>query len=437
MDFSKLRPFQIVFLIVFGLLALIGLVVFATSGVGGNSSKIGSVTIWGTLPSDAINKELASLTTADKSYGKVTYVQEPANSFDNDLADAIASGNGPDMIIINQEQLLGEQNKINVIPFSTVPQRTFIDTYLPEDQLYLTSTGTYGIPFVLDPLVLYYNQTLLSQAGIATPPSSWEAVTGLAPALTHSNSTGLTQSAIAFGTYGNIENARAILSLLFLQAGSTITQASTVSVRSVLSESQNGTLTGVSPVAAALNFYTQFADPSRTVYSWNGSISSAQQAFLANTLALYVGYASEEPEIKAANPNLSYDMASIPQPQTSPVKIDYGLAYAFALPKASRNPAGAIMVAQAMTSPSYLLPVAQSLSMAPANRTILTPSANDLYSPVYYPEALWSSGWLSPPPAITDSIFGAMINTIASGQSTATNAVNTTDQALDAALSPS
>lgn len=430
-----MRPFQIIFLVVFGLLALIGLLVFATSsGLGGNTSKVGVVTIWGTLPQAAVTAELAALSQADKSYGKVVYVQEPADTFDANLADAIASGTGPDMVLISQEQLLSEENKINIIPFSSISQRTFIDTYLPEDQLYLTSTGTYGIPYVLDPLVLYYNKTLLNQAGVALPPASWEAVTGLAPALTHTTPTGITQSTIAFGTYTNIENARAILSLLFLQAGSSITQLSNVGVRSTLGADANTSITGVSPVAAALNFYTQFADPSRTVYSWNPSFASARQQFLAGSLAFYIGFASEQPELAAANPNISFDMAPIPQPQTSATKVDYGLAYAFAIPKASRNATGAFLTAQALSSPTYLSAAAQALSMAPADRSILTPSASDSFAPIYYPEALVASGWLSPAPATTDSIFSAMITSVTSGQYQATAAVSAADQALDASL---
>jgi ABC-type glycerol-3-phosphate transport system substrate-binding protein len=438
MDSLKtLHPFQIILMSVFAMFALVGLIFFANSkGLSSNASAVGSVVIWGTLPSDAITKELQAISTVDKSYSKVTYVQQQPATFDSQLANAIASGNGPDLIIINQEQILNESSKLNIIPFSSISQRAFSSTYLPEDQLFLTTTGTYGIPFVLDPLVLYYNQNILIQAGIPTPPGTWEAVTGMVPALTHNTlNTAAAQSGIALGTYNNIENARGILSVLFMQAGSPITQSSNLGVRSVLSNAANSTTyTGVSPVAAALNFYTQFSDPSRTVYTWNSGNSSAKQAFLAGELALYVGYASEEPQIKAGNPNLSFDMAQIPQLQTSTSKADYGLAYAFAVPKASHNAKGAFLAATALTGISYLPNVAQSLSMAPANRMLLTPPANDLYAAIYYPDALIANGWLSPDSVTTDSIFSAMITNISTGKYQSADAVNITDQALDTAL---
>ena len=268
-------------------------------------------------------------------------------------------------------------------------------------------------------------------------PASWEAVTGLAPTLTHSSKAGISQSAVAFGSYANVENARAILSLLFLQTGSAITQVTSAGPRSTLQQSANGSITGVSPISAALNFYTQFADPSRTVYSWNASFTSARQAFLAGNLALYIGFASEQPQLQAANPNLIFDMAPIPQPLTASTKIDYGEAYAFAIPKASRNQSGALLAAYALAGIKTLPIAAQGLSMAPANRSLLVPSASDIYSPVYYPEALVATGWLSPAPATTDSIFSAMITNITSGKYNASAAVNSADQALTAALAAS
>lgn len=430
-----LRPFQVVLIAIFVLFAFGGLYLFAIyKGFGNSADKIGTVVIWGTLPQAAVTAEINALTNSNKEYGKVSYVQEQSADFDSDLGNAIASGNGPDLIIISQEQLLSEEGKIVPIPFSSIPERTFVNTYLPEDSLYLTSSGSYAIPYLLDPLVLYYNQNLLASNGIATPPTTWEAVTGLAPALSKVNTgESILQSAIAFGTYTNIEDARAILSLLFLQAGNTITSNSSLGIRSTLAVGAT-TLDGTPPAISALNFYTQFADPSRTVYSWNSAISSAQQAFLTGKLAFYVGYASEEPFIKAANPNLNFDMAPIPQPQTATNSVDYGLAYAFAIPKASQNPKGAYAVATALTSGNYLPIAANAASMAPANRYLLTPPASDLYAPVYYPEALVAQGWLSPAPSVTDGIFSSMISSITSGQLQAPDALTKADEALDAAL---
>jgi ABC-type glycerol-3-phosphate transport system substrate-binding protein len=433
--FGTMRPFQVIVLIIFVLLAFIGLYLFSTfSGFGNSANQIGVVVVWGTLPQQAVQTELNTLTTTEKQFSKVTYVEQPAASFDQNLADAIASGDGPDMIIISQEQLLGEENKLNVIPFSSIPQRTFINTYLPEFSLYLTSTGTYGIPFVLDPLVLYYNQNILEAANVPVVPKTWEAITGLAPTLTKvSPDQSLQQSAIDFGEYNNVDNARDVLSLLFLQSGTTITTSQTSGVVSTLANTGTNT-DGTTPAEAALSFYTQFSDPTRTVYSWNSSMDDARNVFVSGNLAFYVGFASEETGLKATNPNLNFDMAEIPQPQTAPHAADYGIAYAFAIPKASKNPSGAYATAMALTGANSLPGVSQSLGMAPGQRALLVASPSDAYAPVYYPDALIAEGWLSPPPAGIDQVFSAMIANITSGRYQTRNAIDMADSALDAAL---
>jgi len=420
---------------VFILFAIVGLFLFANfTGFGTTAAKIGTVTIWGVLPEGAVSPELDALKAQQKEYANVQYVQKPADTFDAVLSDGIASGIGPDVILISQEQLLAEKNKLNVIPFSVISERAYLASFVPLTELFLTSQGTYGIPFTVDPLVLYYNRTLLSSAGIAMPPSTWEAITGLAPRLTQKNGAQVVKSAIALGSYQNVPNASAILSLLFFQAGSPITTLSNGTVRAALTQSTAGNTVGVNPAESALSFYTQFADPAKTVYSWNGSLPDARQAFTSGDLALYLGFASEEPFLAAANPNLDFDMAAVPQPAMSQVRTTYGRAYAFAIPKATRNETGGIAVARALTTKELALQAAHALSMAPAERALLSPAANDKFAAVFYPEALVAKGWLSPLPERTDSIFAAMIGTILSGRSSVQDALEKANQALDSAF---
>lgn len=428
--FSSMKPFQVVLLIIFGFLLLLGLVLFSRfGGFGGNSNKIGSVTVWGTLPQSSMETVLNALRNSNSQYQAVQYVQKDESTFDNDLAQAIATGQGPDLILISQEMLATERTKLSVIPFSVIPQRTFLDSYLPIDDLFLATNGTYGLPLAVDPLVMYYNRNTLTQAGVAVPPSTWEGMTSLAQQLSSASAGTVSQSTLPFGSYDNVENARAIVSLLLLQAGNPITSVSGSGVRGALDSSDTGT-----PAQSALTFYTQFADPVKTVYTWNSSIPSARQAFLSGTLAFYPGYASELPSLKAANPNLPFDMMAMPQPQNAGQRLTYGRAYAFSIPATSKNPTGAENVAITLSSASFAPAVSQALSMAPALRSALTPSASDPYAPIYFPQALIAQGWLSPSPATTDSIFSTMISNITSGRMSVGQALTTANQALDAAF---
>lgn len=432
--FSGMKPFQLVLLGIFAFLLVLGLVLFSRfGGFGGSGAAVGTVTIWGTLPQSSMETVLNALRTSSADYQGVQYVQKDENTFDTALAQAISTGSGPDLVLISQEMLVTEQAKLSVVPFSVISERTYIDTYLPIYESFLAQNGTYGIPFAVDPLVMYYNRTALVQAGIPTPPTTWEGVTSLTQQLTRASSGTVAMSTIPFGSYSNVENARAIVSLLLLQAGNSISAVSQSGLHGTLTAvgSDNAAVT---PAQSALNFYVQFADPIKTVYTWNSAVPSARQAFLSGSLVFYPGFASELPALAAANPNLDFDMMAVPQPQTTMQKVTYGKAYAFGIPASSKNATGAQKVAIALSGSGFAQTISQALSMAPATRASLTPASNDRYAPIYYPQALIAKGWLSPSPATTDSIFSTMIRNITSGSLSIGDALNTANQALDAAL---
>ncbi|MEK7510914.1 MAG: extracellular solute-binding protein [Patescibacteria group bacterium] len=428
---SNLRPFQVIILAVFGLAALIGLVVFASfQGFGRTDKDVGSVTIWGTLPQRDLEVAMNEFKRLHKEYALVTYVERPAATFDTDIANAIASGTGPDLILLQQEHLAAERARLSVIPFSSISERDYRDVYLPAFSIFLTADGSYGIPLLVDPIVLYYNKDALASAGVATPPRTWEAVTGLTPTLTRSTDAGtITRSAIALGGYDNVMNAHAIISLLFFQSGQSIVEGGRAAL------SRGGESYGVSTAESALNFYSDFANPSKTTYTWNRSLPTSRLMFATGDLVFYLGFASERDAIVATNPNLAFDMAAVPQPGTASTRSTYGRIYALAVPKASKNPNGAYEVALALTQSDVLPLIARGAGMAPGVRSLLIPATTDLYEPVYYPEALVARGWLSPAPATLDAIFAAMIGNVTSGRMNTKEALTTADQALTAALS--
>ena len=185
MDYDQIKPFRIIVLAVFALVAVVGLFMFARfEGFDNGEDAIGTVTIWGTLPEEAVSSQIETLREEQPAFARVSYVQIPLATFGAELAEALAIDEGPDMVLISQEQLLSERNKLSVIPYSSISQRDFLDSFVPITELYLTDKGTYGIPIAIDPLVMYYNRTLLASAGVPQPPSTWEAVLGLSDRIT-------------------------------------------------------------------------------------------------------------------------------------------------------------------------------------------------------------------------------------------------------------
>ncbi|MFA5942282.1 MAG: extracellular solute-binding protein [Candidatus Paceibacterota bacterium] len=432
----KISLFQGVLLGVFGLAALIGLFVFATyTSDGSKEDAVGAVVIWGTLPKEGVQSALVEIAKSATALKSVSYVQKDSATLQNDLAAAIATGAAPDLVLASQEELHAIAKFIMPIPSSTLSAAAFTNTFIGEGELFAAPDGYYGIPFLVDPLVLFSNRSLLASNGIARPPATWEALTGLVPGtavLTPARQ--ITRGLIALGTYDNVHNARGILSTLFLQTGAPISSYSfSGDLVADLGEKLSGGA-GAPVGQAVLGFYTQFADPSKVSYTWNASLPDSQQAFLAGDLALYIGYASEARFFAAANPNLTFGVAPLPQPATAETKSVYGLVYAFMIPNGAKNASGAYQAAALLTNLEEQAVAAAETGLAPTVLNGLAVAPDDPVAAVAYAEALYAKGWLSPLPADTDVVFSSMIGGVISGRSTLAAALASAGRSLNALL---
>jgi ABC-type glycerol-3-phosphate transport system substrate-binding protein len=429
----KISVFQAVLLGAFGLLAVVGLVVFATYSGGSGKSSIGPVTVWGPFPKDAMAEALSTLANGNDDLKSVTYVEVRPDTLEDDYINAVAAGKGPDLILISQEDLGRLRPTLAPIPYSSITERQFKDAFADGASVFMAADGIYGVPIAIDPLVMYFNKTMLASAGIAAPPATWEAVAGLVPKVTQVSGQAVANPLIALGTYANVHGARGILSALFLQAGVPIASAGQGGVPSVSLVGQSSS--GESAGAAVVRFYTSFANPAQPNYDWNASFADSRQQFVAGKLALYLGYASELSYLKQANPNLVFDVAKLPQPGTATARASYARFYAFAIPRTAANPSGAFSAAVALTSDagdSALVKAAGTL--APAKRSLLGADTEDPYAAVFNGEALIAKGWLSPAPLQTDQAFGAMITSVITGASSVTDALSAAERAIRAAL---
>lgn len=430
----KISLFKGILLGVFGISALIGLFVFATYTNEGVGSSSGPVLIWGVLPAADMQAVLSDAVQADAAMEGVSYEQKDSATLAADLAVAIATGAAPDLILASQEQLSALAKFIMPIDPGTISARSFASTFIEGGRIFTAPDGAgyYGLPFLVDPLLLYANRPILSSSGIARPPATWEALTGLVPSVAElSPSRQITRGLIGLGPYANVRNARAILSSLFLQQGVPLSVYSpgTGSLSANLGLS---TASGQPPGPAVLGFYTQFSDPSKVSYTWNSSLPDSQRAFLAGDLALYLGYASEARYLRSANPNLEFEAAPLPQPATASIKRAYGLVYALMIPRGAANPEGAFQAAVSLTGASRS--AALHTGLAPAALTELTAPPDDPLAEAAYAETLYTRGWLSPSPADTDAVFSAMIIDVISGRSTPEAALASAERSLTSLL---
>jgi multiple sugar transport system substrate-binding protein len=169
----------------------------------------------------------------------------------------------------------------------------------------------YGFPLSVDSLALFYNKDLLSAAGIATPPDDWTEFLSDVEKLTQYDDAGnIKQSGAAIGTADNVERATDILSLLMIQNG---TQMTDDQGRVAFHLIPDGTPADIFPGLDAVEFYTDFSDPTKKAYAWNTSMPSSFEAFTTGKTAFFFGYSYHLPLIRTAAPKLNFAVSGMPQ----------------------------------------------------------------------------------------------------------------------------
>jgi ABC-type glycerol-3-phosphate transport system substrate-binding protein len=420
---KSLSKFQLFF---FGVLivAIVVAIGFFALSKSSNNGAVSNVTIWGTLPSATMQTflqrpEMISILAAKKV--SITYVSKPVETFDQDVVEAIASGKGPDAVMISQDAILQYLDKIVLIPYTSFSERSFKDPqkgYVQEAELFLTKNGIAALPFTIDPMVMYWNRTMLTNAGIASPPTLWSQLYAADGVISKINKIdvnhNIIKTALALGTYNNISHAKDILSLLISQAGSSIVKTDTQgNLQSALADS-NGTASA-NGTQAAISFYTQFADPAKSIYSWNTALPLSRDAFTAGDLALYFGYASELNNISTRNPNLNFDAALMPQSQSSSANITFGKVYGLSILKSTPNVTATANAIIALSSSAAQAVWSDVSGYPPVTRDLLDVKPASPFMSVFYIAALQSWGWLDPNRSVTDGIFGDMIRSVLSG----------------------
>jgi len=432
---KNVSTFQIVFLAVFILIAVVGVAVFA--GFGGSSRvPVPKATIWGTVPSYYVNEMVRNI-NIQSTIIEVSYVEKDPETFQAEFVNALAEGVGPDAVLLTDDMLYSQKNKLQPIPYTVFPQRDYLNTFIDGASMFATKDGILGIPLSVDPMVMYYNKNILARNAVSRPPLTWKEMTQIAPVIIQRTDTStIVQSLVPFGEYTNVKNAKEILATLFFQTGNNITEQNelTGEVFSVIDkdldrgEDESGT-----PTESVLNFYTSFANPSKSLYTWNRSLPNSENAFLDGSLAFYFGYAGEIQRLQDKNPNLNFDVAQIPQEEGGVPNV-YGKMTAFAIVKNSKNFNGALGVISKLTEKASIELWRDIYNLPPVRRDLLAEPAKDPYMTVFYRSAIQSKSWHDPSPADSDIVFRDMIESITSGKDKLSNAVGDAKLKLDRLL---
>jgi ABC-type glycerol-3-phosphate transport system substrate-binding protein len=427
------KLFQYVVTGIFIFFIILGAILFSTYRSSTSTENAINITMWGTLPEDEFSAFVTRyFSDRDLKY-TVNYVEREPSNFDRDLVEAIASGSGPDAIILPEDMVVRYSNKIYTIPYEVMPELNFKQTFVQEGELYLNASGVLALPFSIDPLVMYWNRDIFNNVSVTRPPTTWAEITLLTSKIIKKDQAkNILTSVVALGEFSNVTNAKNILSTMFVQAGNPIVRYDSTdgTFSSVLKES--GTKT--SPTALAFQFYTNFSNPVRPEYSWNRAMPNSIDAFANGDLAIYFGFASEFLTIKNKNPNLNFDVALLPQIQGAKVNSTFGNMLGLAIMKSSANPAGSYSVISALTSAEAVPFWKDIFNIPSARRDILSVPEKSAIKTVFNQSAVISKGWLDPNNTETSKIFQEMVESYTTGRSTVEDALNIASNRLDVVL---
>ncbi len=366
---------------------------------------------------------------------RVTYVQKNIETYEDELVDALAAGSGPDIFSIHNDWLPKHQDKLAAAPAGVMSLREFKESFVEVANFDLVSEEKiYALPLAMDVLALYYNKDILASAGIARSPQSWEEVVNLTPKLTRIDSQGnFVRQAIALGAADNINRSTDILSLLMLQNGTPFYSPDRFSAtldQNLRDESGNP----FSPGTRALEFYTQFANPAKTTYTWNNRSNNSIEAFSSGKVAMILSYSYLRPVLSGKAPFLNYGIAAAPQIDPQGTRINYANYWAEGVSKQSRHTEAAWQFLKFITSREVLPKYYEVQKQASSRIDLLEGQLADPEIGVFAEQALSARSFYKSDSDAVESILVQMINDVVLRNISAQEAIRAAAQKINLLL---
>lgn len=421
----------------FGIFAIVAVLIFAATkqntGSGDADPAKGSLEMWGTIPQPQIQRYISEVQLTYQGL-QILYRDIDEEDFTSRLTEALAAGKGPDLVMIPDTLFIKNRDRLFPIPSANLTQTVFKQEFIDHADMLIGSEGIYGFPAFLDPLVMYYNRDIYADAFLLDPPRTWDELMQHAEDIAVVDNFGDIQRAgVNIGTFNNNNHADDILAMMIIQAGNPITrEASNGLILSVLEGDES--TPNVAP--KVLDFYASFADPIRNNYSWNTGLPEARTAFLQGDLGIYFGYASEYDTIVERNPNLNFEIASVPQLTDSLGARGFGKMTFIGITKLSDNIAGGFLVARKMTSSEFATSLASTAGVSTARRDLLRNRPPDLRPAIIRDSAVISRSWHVPDLIQSRQFFANALAAVRSGAVSSDSAIKQVSAELNSLLFP-
>lgn len=422
---SLARP-SVISLVILSLLTLTG---FGCKPQVGNITDINTniqLTMWGLWQN---SDQLSSIITTYKEqtgveiqYKKIASVAE----YRKKLLEQFAVGRGPDIFVIHHTWVDKDKALMAPAPAGIIDERAlreeFVEVVVSD---VLREEGIYALPISVDTLALFYNKDIFNSAGIVNPPRSWTDFQHIVEQLTQLTPFGtIKQSAAALGTAANINRAADILQLLMLQSGTPIIDSS----------GESASLTSQAAVNS-LVFYTDFANKSKKVYTWDLQQDYSIDSFTEGKTAMMINYSYHIPTIRAKNPRLRTAVAPVPQISDSK-KINFASYWPYTVSKKSSEQQAAWQFLRYLTNTENSATLNKTLKVPPARRDGVIRVMRDPTMGIFAEQTLTAVSWPRADIVATDAIFNNLIDSVVKGAATATESLRRARDQLNQLRTP-
>ncbi|HBI17069.1 MAG: hypothetical protein UR60_C0042G0008 [Candidatus Moranbacteria bacterium GW2011_GWF2_34_56] len=312
---------------IIALLLVVFMIVPIISGCAETKSQkyLVDLEIWGSFDDNGDFAEIfGALKKVNPFIDNIVYKKIPINTYENELIDAMASGNGPDIFLINNAWMPRFEDKVVPAPVDIINEKDFRANFIDvvSNEFIGKNGEIYGVPLSVDSLALYYNKDLFNAAGITAPPTTWSELLDDSKKITKVDEVGeIKKSGIAMGTIENINRSTDIIDLLMLQNGAKMPTKDNPDFQPDYAVARN-----------VLGFYTQFSKFSSPAYTWNKRMDYSIDAFYEGDLGMMMNYSWHINTLRNKNSKLDFGIAPIPQ-ISSENPINFSNYWSFAVNK--------------------------------------------------------------------------------------------------------
>ena len=362
--------------------------------------KINPVTLnfWGVGDDRAAFSEVIYDYQQQNPHVKINYKQLSEAGYEQELLNAMAANELIDIIMFQNTWLPKHFDKlipVSPLQFSFTNFQNLFPTVAIQD--FAPDQIVYALPLYMDTLAMIYNRDIFDSKAIAIPPRNWSDFQVVVSKVKKPVAIG--------GTNKSIANATDLLSLLFLQSGSTIVDPQFKNAIFAVNGDN------------VVSFYTQFANPKSPSYTWKDSYSNSIDSFAAGNTAIVFVYQDQLKKIEERSPFISYGIAPVPQPTASAQTVNWAKYRGLAVARNSQSPEEAwkfilFLTTNANESEKYL----KRTGRVPALRSLINKYLDDQKLGVFSRQALSARSYPQVDDVLIGAIFSDMINSIITNQ---------------------